>query len=293
MHEEAVVAADLVAHLAGGLEERQPLDVADGAADLGDDDIRQRLAGADRLGRLQAHPSLDLVGDVRDDLHGVAEVLAAALLGDDGGVDLAGGDVGGLAQVDVQEALVVADVQVGLGAVVGDEHLAVLERVHRARVDVEIGVEFLHDDAEAACRQKISEAGSCEPFSKARNDSPSDENVLGRFRNMFDHHGVLAYHRRAATPRERIARVATRAGSPVSNEIRLGCDADSGPSERLALFGRAASSGRAGSGGQGAGGVQEFAGVRQAAGRVRQPGEQPGHLGDALVAARAAARCWR
>src|ERR1051325_4885881 len=39
-------------------------------------------------------PGRDLVGDVRDDLHGVAEVLAAALLGDHLGVDLAGGDVG-------------------------------------------------------------------------------------------------------------------------------------------------------------------------------------------------------
>ena len=32
--------------------------------------------------RLRADPGLDLVGDVRDDLDGVAEVLAAPLLGD-------------------------------------------------------------------------------------------------------------------------------------------------------------------------------------------------------------------
>ena len=42
VQEEAVVAADVVAHLAGGLEERQRLDVADGAADLGDDDVDVR-----------------------------------------------------------------------------------------------------------------------------------------------------------------------------------------------------------------------------------------------------------
>ena len=39
VQEEDVVAADLVAHLADGLEERQRLDVADRAADLGDDDV--------------------------------------------------------------------------------------------------------------------------------------------------------------------------------------------------------------------------------------------------------------
>jgi hypothetical protein len=37
-----VVAAEIVAHLAGGLQERQRLDVTDGAADLGDDDGRAR-----------------------------------------------------------------------------------------------------------------------------------------------------------------------------------------------------------------------------------------------------------
>ena len=73
-------------------------------------------------------PLLDLVGDVRDDLDGAAEVVAAALLGDDRLVDPAGGDVGELGQVLVDEPLVVAEVEVRLGAVVGDEDLAVLVR---------------------------------------------------------------------------------------------------------------------------------------------------------------------
>ena len=75
----------------------------------------------------------DLVGDVRDHLHRAAQVVAAALLADDRVVDLAGGEVVLLAHPRRQEALVVAEVEVGLGAVVGDEHLAVLERAHRAR----------------------------------------------------------------------------------------------------------------------------------------------------------------
>ena len=44
------------------------------------------------------------------------------------------------------------DVEVGLGAVVGDEDLAVLERVHRPGVDVEVGVELLHRDPQPAGR---------------------------------------------------------------------------------------------------------------------------------------------
>ena len=72
---------DVLAHLADRLEERQALDVADGPADLDDHDVRVAVAGD------AADPLLDLVGDVRDDLDGAAEVVAAALLGDDRLVD--------------------------------------------------------------------------------------------------------------------------------------------------------------------------------------------------------------
>ena len=118
---------DVLAHLADGLEERQRLDVADGAADLDDDHVRIAVL-AD-----PPDPLLDLVGDVRDDLDRAAEVVAAALLADHGLVDAAGRHVGELGQVLVDEPLVVAEVEVRLGAVVGHEDLAVLVRRHRAR----------------------------------------------------------------------------------------------------------------------------------------------------------------
>ena len=80
--------AHLQAHLAHRLEERQRLDVADRAADLDDRDV-------DLVPSAGAAPDelLDLVGDVRDHLHGLAEVVAAALLLEHALVDLAGGEV--------------------------------------------------------------------------------------------------------------------------------------------------------------------------------------------------------
>ena len=172
VEEEHVVAADVVAHLARGLEERLALDVADGAADLRDDDVH---VGA----RLSAHASLDLVGDVRNDLHRVAEVLAATLLGDDLRVHLAGGDVRRRGQIDVEEALVVTDVEVGLRAVVGHEDLAVLERIHGSRIDVEIRIQFLHRHAESARPEEAAEARSRQALPEGGNDASGDENVTG------------------------------------------------------------------------------------------------------------------
>ena len=197
VEEEHAVAAQVVAHLAGGLEERQRLDVADGAADLGDDDVgRVGVVDPRGAGGLRAHPQLELVGDVRDHLHRVAEVLAASLPGDHPVVDLAGRDVGAALEVDVEEALVVTDVEVGLGAVVGDEDLAVLEGVHRARVDVEVGVELLHRHPQPARPEEVSEGGGREPLAQRGGDSPGHEDLFRRLK----HHGLQRYVIAARTP---------------------------------------------------------------------------------------------
>ena len=75
----------LDAQLTDRLEERQGLDVADGAADLDHADVR--------LTRAQADAALDLISDVRDDLNRGAQVVAAAFLGDDALVDASGCEI--------------------------------------------------------------------------------------------------------------------------------------------------------------------------------------------------------
>ena len=67
-----------------------------------------------------------------------------------GHVDAAGGDVVALVAGPAGEALVMAEIEIGLGAVVGDEDLTVLIRAHRARIDIEIGVELAQPDLESA-----------------------------------------------------------------------------------------------------------------------------------------------
>jgi hypothetical protein len=173
VHVQAVLAAHLEPELADRLEERQPLDVARRPADLGDDDV-------DVVAVLGGLPDagLDLVGDVRDDLNGPPEVAALALAVDDGLVDLSGGHVRTLAQAPVDEPLVVPEIEIRLGAVVGDVDLAVLERAHRAGIDVEIGIEFLEDDAQAALFEEEPDRRARDPFSERRHHPARHEDVF-------------------------------------------------------------------------------------------------------------------
>ena len=183
VHEHAAVAPEVRVELAQSLEERQRLDVAHGAADLGDHDVD--------VGRLRHEPDavLDLVGDVGDHLDGAAEVVAAALAPDHRVVDRARGGVGGAARVDVGEALVVPQVEVGLGAVLGDEHLAVLERAHRARVHVDVRIELLDRDRQAASHEQLAQRGGGDALPESGDDAAGDEDEAG-FRAALGHLGL-------------------------------------------------------------------------------------------------------
>ena len=171
--EHAAAAPDVDGELADRLQERQRLDVADRAADLRDHHV-DVLALGDQLDAV-----LDLVGDVRDDLDGAAEVVAAALLADDRVVDRAGGDVRAARGVRVGEALVVPEVEIGLRAVLGHEDLAVLERRHRPGVDVDVRVELLQRDLEAAGDEQPADRGGGDALAERGDDPAGDEDESG------------------------------------------------------------------------------------------------------------------
>jgi len=59
-----------------------------------------------------------------------------------------------------------AEIEVGLGAVIGHEHFAVLIRRHRAGIDIEVGVELSQADLVATRLQQRAEGGGCKTFSK-------------------------------------------------------------------------------------------------------------------------------
>ena len=127
--------------------------------------------------------ALDLVGDVRDHLDGLAQVFASPLLVDDVLVDASGGDVVGLAGRHIQEALVVAQVQVGLGAILGHEALPVLVGIERARIHVDVRVQLLDGDREATRLQELGQAGTDDALTQGGGHPSGHENILGGARH--------------------------------------------------------------------------------------------------------------
>jgi hypothetical protein len=76
------------------------------------------------------------------------------------------------------KALVVPEVEIGLAAVVGDEDLSVLTRVHGARVDVDVRVELAHGDPEATTFEQPAERGGSEALAEGAGNAPRDEDEL-------------------------------------------------------------------------------------------------------------------
>ena len=113
-----------------------------------------------------------------DDLDSLAQVGTLALFVQHIPVDLAGSQVGVFVQVFIGKTLVMAQVQVGLGAVVSHKDLAVLQRAHRAGVHVDIRVQFLACHFQAAGLQQAAQAGGGNALAQPGNDAAGNKNIL-------------------------------------------------------------------------------------------------------------------
>ena len=94
-----------------------------------------------------------------------------------------------------------AEIEIGLRAVVGDIHLAMLERTHRAGIDVQIGIELPQPHAIAArLQERAREPPRRDPFPREETTPP----VMKINRAMEWHHGgsvrsQLKWKKRAAS----------------------------------------------------------------------------------------------
>jgi hypothetical protein len=127
-----------VAELPDGLKKREAFNISDRAADFAQNEFGRAFLFADEV--------LDFIGDVGNDLYRCAEVVALALLLQDAGIDAACGGVVGSLGRDAREAFVVAEIEIGFSAIIGDVDFAVLEGAHRAGINVQVGIKLTQAD---------------------------------------------------------------------------------------------------------------------------------------------------
>ena len=168
----AVAFGKLPLQLAHGLNEGEAFHIANRAANLGDNYII--LAGLAE----QEHPALDFIRDMGHNLDGLSKVCALAFTRNYGIVNAPGGDVVGLGGGNSQETLVMAQIKVGLGPVVGHVAFPVFVGIERSRIYIDVRVKFLDCDAKPAGLQKLCQRGCNYAFSQRRNHAAGDENVF-------------------------------------------------------------------------------------------------------------------
>ena len=169
---QGIPGAYLPAHLPDGLDKGLALNIPDGPADLGDHDVGLRLAA-----HIVDKP-LDLIRDVGDGLYGRAQIRAPALLGDNIGVDLSGGQVGVLIQILVDEPLVMSQIQIRLRPVLGHIDLAMLIGAHGAGVYIDVRIQLLRRHLQSPRLQQPPQGSRRDALSQSGNNAARHKNIL-------------------------------------------------------------------------------------------------------------------
>ncbi len=138
VHQHRALGADFETQLTDSFQKRLRFDITDRTADFDQGDIG--------IARTLDDATLDLVGDMRDDLNGRTQIITTALLAQYVLIDTARGEVVVLGHGRAYEPLVVAQVEVGFGAIMGDEHFTVLEGAHGPWIDVDVRIQLEHGD---------------------------------------------------------------------------------------------------------------------------------------------------
>ena len=108
----------------------------------------------------------DLIRNMRNRLYGGSQIAALPFLLQNVRVYLAGGQVGVLVQVFVNEPLIMSQVQVGFRAVFGHIDFSVLIGTHGSRIRIDIGIQLLcrhfqspglQKPPQARCRDSLSQ----------------------------------------------------------------------------------------------------------------------------------------
>ena len=145
-----VVTASFITELANCLEERQDFNVTDGSAHFRDHYICVFCGNT-------ANTTFDFVGDVRDDLHCLSQIITATFGRKNGLIDGASCCVRATSEILINESFIVTKVEVCFTAIVSNKHFTMFKRIHCSRINVDVRIQLLHGDAKATHLQQTTE----------------------------------------------------------------------------------------------------------------------------------------
>ena len=137
------------------------LNVTDSSANFNDGNVR--IIGS----KIPIETALDFIGDMRNNLYSPSAIVTAAFLLKNRPVNLTSCYIGVFIQALVDEALIMSQIKVGLGTVIGNKNLSVLYRVHSTGVDIDVRIEFLHGYFVSTRFQKTSQGCGGNSFAKS------------------------------------------------------------------------------------------------------------------------------
>ena len=103
MYEDDILSSDLELELSESLEEHHGFDITHCSSDFHQTDIGLEACSVDWLPGHLFEPGLNHVRDMRDDLHGLPEVISTTLLVDDLAVHLPRGDVVAVREIYIKK----------------------------------------------------------------------------------------------------------------------------------------------------------------------------------------------
>ena len=137
MDEQTVPSSDFERNLSDRFQKRLTFDIARRSADFGNRNVGSRTLG------IGVDIRFDLVGNVRDDLHRTAEIIAVTFLIQNRPVNFTRRQIGITVKIFIDKPFVMSEIEIGFGTVFGNKNFAVLQRTHRSGIDVDVGIEFL------------------------------------------------------------------------------------------------------------------------------------------------------
>ena len=146
MHISRLITVQIIAELADSLKKWQGLDITNGSADFAEHEIKVFYIIQDKF--------LNGICDMRDNLNGRAKLIAPALFLDNGLVDAPRRDIVRLPGRNTGKTFVMSQIKISLRTIIRYVTLAVFERVHGTRINIEVGVELPEPDFIAPCLQK-------------------------------------------------------------------------------------------------------------------------------------------